>query len=253
MAKAKPLPKMPKAGKGGKSKVSIDKDMGNKEDSTNLGPAPAPKPHAREMKTGEKDRLAKGRQLVASFIVQRDGLDPEIAAQVVEGMEPEEINSLIAEANTAVIERTRGTQAAPETTSAGTPENVPATEAQAGAAIPAPPAVDFLSVPLLAADEDFAPLALGIPELAMAKNKAEEMLKKAKAIVVSKARAANVLKLTVADWKVSVFEGGSSHIDSLMLIENGVDPAIIRKCTKKTRYWDVKVSPPGAPKEASGE
>lgn len=237
---AKALPKMPNTTK----RVPIDKDMSKDK--------PAPKSHARTPKKSEIDLLKEGRRLAALYLVQRDGLDLEMALMVVEGMEPEDINALNFEANSSVIER-----AAPSMPSAGTPENVGGTQEEKGAILGATPpkaAVDFLSVPLLATDEDFASLALGIPELAVAKKKAELMLKTAKAKVIEKARAAGAYKLTVAEWNVSVFEGGSSHIDGLKLIEAGVDPAVVKKCTVPTKYWDVKVTPPGTPKgEANGE
>lgn len=238
----KTLPKMPKA--TGKAKL--------KQESLPI--TGDHKPHHRDMKNSEADLIAKNRKLAAAHIAWRDEMDPAIAAMVVDGMEPGEILAMVREAYATAVNGVGGTQPGsdipPQSASPAPSLDAPATEEVKGATLPAPPAVDFLSVPALAGSGDFAELALKIPAMSRAKAQAETDLKEAKAKVIGQARAANATKLTVAEWNVNVFEGGSSHIDGLKLIEKGVDPAIIKECTVKTKYWDVKVSPPGAPKGA---
>lgn len=240
------MEKLPSMGKGSKKKTPATKKR-------ETPPVVGAQLHGREASNGEAERIARGRKLVIGLLVRRDGMTEEIASAVVDGMEPETINALIAEANSTVLDRLKKGEPAPGAASAPASLDAPATEEQ-GVALVAPPThVDFLSVPSLASSEDIVALTYALPGLAKAKSEAEAKYKAEKAKIIQQVRAGGVLKVTVTDWKVTVFEGGNSYIDEIALIEAGVDQAIINKCKKRTPFWDVKVTPPAPPKPEGGQ
>jgi hypothetical protein len=197
---------------------------------------PAPKAHERKAKPGEKNRLEKGRKLAGDYLVHRDGMDPEVARMVVEGMEADEIDALIVEANTAVIEKTKATPAAePAAVLAGDDEDDKADF------------IDFNEVPELRDSEEFPLLVYEAVELSKTKNEAEKRYKadKAKIIALMKDEA-KVMRAICGDVKLTVYPGAARWIDERKLLEKGVSIDIIKECWSETPWWDVRLTVPKA-------
>jgi hypothetical protein len=203
--------------------------------------APAPKPHERKTKPSEKDRIEKGRELVAGYLIQRDGMDPQIAVMVVANMEAEEINALIEEANTAVLDRGKD---APAT------EPAPATESGAGFTDDdSTEFVDFTEIPELAASEEFAVWVFAAADNSKVKNAAEKAYKEDKAKIIALMKdTAKIKRTSCGGIKLTVYPGETKWIDERMLLEQGVPIETIKKCWKSTPWWDVRFTMPKVPK-----
>lgn len=173
--------------------------------------------HARKVKPSEAELLQRGRRLAASYLVQRDGMDEELAAQVIEGMEPEEINALIVEANTEVIEDINGE---------------------------IPDGADFTSIPALSSDDEFAELVTTAANKGAEKNRAEIEYKAAKAALFDKLQAAGVRldsSVMCLGVKATPYIGESTWLDEKLLMSAGVTADQIVKGRAKKKYNDVRI------------
>lgn len=211
-----------------------------------------PKPHARKSKKSEEDKIAKGKRLAASYLVQRDGMDEDTAATIVDSMDADTINVLISESATSILDRSADaaqsggageTPGAPATSPAATPEK--AGEEDAGI-----PARDFLEIPELAGNETFAELAIRCRDKAVEKNAAEKMYKADKKTLDSVLSNAGVDKLEpVMCFGVRLvrYSGKSPRqLSEIKLMEAGVSPDVIAKCWVQGTYDDVRVTTPEA-------
>lgn len=197
-----------------------------------------PASHTRKATNSEIQRIEKGRRLAVNYLEQRDGMDPQLALDIVESMSTEDVNTLIEEANTAVIERTNTTA----------PGNAPPSDDIIR---------DFTEFPGLAALEvEFEDgTKLTLPELmfrcienSSTKNSAETKYKADKEFIVAAMRedgADQPFQVGCLGVKLALYKGHTPRtLDELKLIEKGVDPKIISECWKSTAYWDVRITPP---------
>lgn len=207
----------------------------------------AAKVHEREATKGEQERIERGRKLAQSYLEQRDGMDPEIAKMVIEGMSADEVNALIEEANTAVMGReVTGTITGASPVQSAQPVQ-PAKQEQ-----PEPPAetdveaddepIDFLIVEALANDEEYAQLVVTAADAAARKNAAEKEYKEAKNKLIPKMKAAGALHVTCLGNKLKVYKGHNMTLNEQKLLEAGVDPTLIKKGWKDTPYDDVRIT-----------
>lgn len=197
----------------------------------------APKPKAAKAKKGEReakpseiDIITNRRDTVIRFLVARDGMEEELAAMVVDGLEPEQIADLWQEAEIAGD----GT-AAPEPTSNLVPEAQPEIR-------------EFIEIPALAASAEFPVLVMEAIEAAKIKNAAEKAYKAAKAKVIEMFKDAGIEydeSLMAFGNKLTFYQGNSpKQLDELKLVEKGVSVDIIAKCWKSTKYDDIRFTPP---------
>lgn len=105
-SKMAPMPKMKAKGAGTKTAPKPTPKQMKKKEAAPVA-VTAPKKHERKSKPGETARIKDAKKLAAGYLVQRDEMDEDTAAAVVEGLGSEELAELIVEANTAVIERTK--------------------------------------------------------------------------------------------------------------------------------------------------
>jgi hypothetical protein len=236
--KAKPaLPPAPKAAKAAKA------------------PATVHQIHERRAKPSEEDAIERGRTLATSYIIQRDGMDAETAAMVVSGMEPEEINALIAEANSAVLADHLGTPGDEEVKAATKPKGKKGKPKGDGLMPDAEvPMVDFMTIPALVEFTDpdsqlaFGDLVIVAAIAAHRKNEAEKEYKEAKAAIVKVMLQAGLRDSGVMclDHKVTHYTGHNITIPEQNLLDHGVDPDIIVASRKDTPYEDVRITAPKA-------
>lgn len=177
------------------------------------------KKHERTTKPSEAERLERARALAANYLEQRDGMDPQLALDVVDSMDAESINELIDEANTAVIERTAAEVYLP---------------------------IDYHKVPVLVSDENFVEEVLCCIGAARQKNDSEAQYKAIKKVLFAKLRAAIGIdrKVVYDGIGMEPYIGYSSTLDPILLQEAGVDPAVIQRCYKKAPYDDVRFTLP---------
>lgn len=178
-----------------------------------------PKKHERTTKPSEAERLERARALAANYLEQRDGMDPQLALDVVDSMDAESINELIDEANTAVMERTAAEVYLP---------------------------IDYHKVPVLVSDENFVEEMLCCIGAAHQKNDSEAQYKAIKKVLFAKLRAAIGIdrKVVYDGIGMEPYIGYSSTLDPILLQEAGVDPAVIQRCYKKAPYDDVRFTLP---------
>lgn len=186
--------------------------------------------HGRTAKPSEEDKIAKGRRLAASYLTQRDGLAEEIATMIVEGLEPEDVNALIAEANTATLEKTADKTATKGAALVATDDDGPA--------------VDYTDVEVLANNEFFVPLVYDTVEQSKIKNDAEKQYKANKQAIIALMKTAKTMRVAVSEVKLTVYRGHARWIDEIKLLENGVSIDIINKCWSDTPYDDVQITVP---------
>lgn len=209
-------------------------------------PAPAPKKaHERKTKPSEADRLEKGKKLAASYLVQRDGMDEDTARMVVDTMDPEDVNTLITEANTGVLAQTPA--AAPSAPAASGEKASGASvvpDPEEGAADP----IDFLTVPALADDDTFTEIAVRCRDNAVLKNEAEKQYKADKKIldlVLAEAGIDKLQPVLCAGVRLVRYTGKSPRrLSDLKLLEKGVSIDIINACWEQGEYDDVRVTTP---------
>lgn len=192
-------------------------------------PPEKPKKHERNTKPSEADRLEKGKTLAAKYLERRDGMDPQLALDIVESMDADTINALIEEANTAIMGAT-----ADLLKTADAPKSV----------------ISFLAIPALANDEGFAKLVFDCAALSKTANGAKAGYKSGKEILYAKLMAAAGPGgyVECMGIKVEPYIGYSTFLDEHKLIEAGVDPALVKKGWKTTEYEDVRFIIPKEPK-----
>lgn len=221
-----------KSGKKQEASVSATPNPESPSDS------PAPKKvHERKPRQSEVNLLAKIRKSAIEYLMRRDEMDEDTAVMVVDSMDPEGINALIEEGNTAVIEKTQATQAA---------------TAEKGAAFVEEDEkkvyTDFLVIPELAEDEEFAKLVIDAETAAKMKNAAEKVYKENKAKIITKLKATKFKDVTMANIKLALYQGITVVPSQQILIEGGVDPALVAKAWERKPYDDVRITGPKEPK-----
>jgi hypothetical protein len=195
----------------------------------------------------EEELIEKGKKLAASYLTQRDGLDEDLARQIVDGMSPEDVHALIVEANVSVPPL---------------PATDPEPPAPAPAAASANPAVpdqskddekkeypDYLTIPALAEFADngttFQQLVARCVTEARIKNKAEATYKATKQVVMRAMVAAGSLLTAVDGVKLEKYVGKTvPQLDPLKLLEKGVSIDIINACWTSKDYDDVRITYP---------
>lgn len=207
-------------------------------------PVAAPKSHARKAKPAEKDRIAERLRLAKSYLEQRDGMDSDTAEIVAGSMSTEDLDALIAEANTAVMART---PAAPAPSApAASPVEAGDTQAAPSVEKDAKPPVDFLSVPALAADATFPEIVIRCSEAARIKNEQEEAYKSDKKLIDNMLAEAGIGKkepVICVGLKLSRYTGKSPRqLNEQKLLLAGVSPDIIAKCWVSGSYDDVRIT-----------
>lgn len=214
------------------------------EGATAKPPQP-PQLHERKASKNEVDRAAKARGAVAGYLVERDGMDVDLAAAIVAGMEPETIHALIQEAATAVMDKMERGKVAVGGNGNGTSggQLVPdgAEKVEIVDDVPVP---DFLTIPALAESDTFAYCVTECAAAARRKNEAEKEYKDRKSTILATLKYAKVKLVECVGIRLAVYEGSSSKLDETLLLEAGVDPATIRKCWKRTKYTDVRLTVP---------
>lgn len=207
---------------------------------------PLGKTHARQIKPSEEDRIAKGRHLAAAYLMARDGMDMDTAAEIVGSMDVEDVNALIDESNTAVIARygrdypagaAAGTAGAPALKDGATPIE--------GAALVEPdegPMPNYTEVPALAERDEFPGLVISVAANAKLKNSAEKAYKEGKGIILQILTDAGAPRVECLGWKMSVYEGESKQLDEHLLLEAGVSADTIKRCWKSKKYTDVRMT-----------
>lgn len=197
--------------------------------------------HTRKIKPAEEDRIEKGKRLACDLLVRRDEMDPQMAMDVVESMSAEDVLQLIVEANTAVMERVAGSETAPAA----------APSAPATSPLDAPeddtPAVDFLTIPELAAHETFSEQVVECVEANQLKNDSEKKYKSLKKAIIGILVPLKALSVEVFGTKLKVYKGNHRSLSDIKLLEKGVSIDIINQCWVDTPYDDVRIT---VPKEA---
>lgn len=213
--------------------------------------ATSPKAHKREAKPAEINLIEKGKVFAAKYLEQRDGLDAQLALDIVETMDVETINSLIEEANTAVIEKTVDWVVKPLEEAVQTilkrHEEQATPEVQGESVEPEKEFVNFLATPL-ATDETFAQMMFDCRSAGKVKLDKEKEYKSLKAELYNKMKAAGSMLVECIGVKMEAYTGYAVFLDEQKLIEAGVDPALIKKGWKKTPYPDVRMTAPKEPK-----
>lgn len=201
------------------------------------------KKHERTAKRSEENRIEKRDRLAASYLEQRDGMDPDTAKAVVASMDAADIEALISEANTSVLAQTGAPSAAP-TSPAATPESSPVPDADNDTT----PAIDFLSVPALADDDTFSEIAIRCRDNAITKNKAEKEYKADKKVLDTILQGAGIGKdqpVMCVDVRLVRYTGKSPRqLSDTKLLEKGVSIDIINQCWVQGSYDDVRVTTP---------
>lgn len=218
------------------------------EDKAAAPPVPAKK-HERHSKPSEKERIERGKQLAAAYLMQRDGMDSDTAIMVVESMDPDTINELNTEAATAVLEKSKEAATAAPSAPATSPVDAGGTSAEQEAGEEAIPAVDFTTVPALAEDDTFPEIAIRCRDAAVTKNEAETRYKTDKKLLDSILKEAGINKnapVQVADVKLTRYTGYTPYLSETLLLEKGVSPDVIKACWVKKPYDDVRVFTPKA-------
>lgn len=250
-------------------------------------PAPAPDKHARKSRPGETKRIKDAKRLAATYLEQRDGMDPDTAQAVADGLDPDALAELITEANTAVLDRlpdasiAAGAPAAP-VHSTEPPPPLPAVAREQSLGLPmgvqgerggqlvpntAQGDVDpgevpsFHTIPALVEIEVPAPWStdgsevMGFSELVQAtireskaKNDAEKRYKALKAQIYDLMKFAGVEMVGVGEAKLTAYTGHTLTLNENLLLEAGVDIALIKKGWKDTEWPDVRVYVPKAAK-----
>ena len=187
--------------------------------------------HERTVRPSEADRIEKGRRLAADYLVHRDGMDPQVAMDIVESMDRDSVDELITESATDTIERTKKLMAA-KAAGAG-----PATEPDDDAPVP-----DFLTIPLLAEDETFAYNVQECARAANRKNEAEKEYKERKGLVMSRMKEAATQRVWCMGIRLAVYVGHNRRLDEHLLLEAGVNIDTINRCWKDTPYDDVRLT-----------
>lgn len=180
-------------------------------------------------KTGGKltaaEIIERGRRIASAYLERRDGLDAQLAMDIVEGMTEVEVDALITEAN--------------DITLALVPK---------GGILVAPPEETIPSFTLfepLVGNADFPELVLTCVEQSRIKNVAEKAYKSKKAELLSLLKGAGITKVECMEIKMTVYPGkGPRTLSDIKLIEKGVDPAIIAQCWTQVEYEDVRITAP---------
>jgi hypothetical protein len=107
---------------------------------------------------------------------------------------------------------------------------------------------DFVTVEKLVTSEEFATYAQNMIDAAKIKNQAEAEYKRLKNRVIGILDDAATPKVMFLGYRLSRYEGNNKTLNAQMLIEKGVDPAIITQCYKDSKYQDVRITPPSQPK-----
>lgn len=212
--------------------------------------APAPKTHTRKAKPAEEklSMAERSRKFAASYLVQRDGMDEDLARLVVSTMDQVDVDVLVREANNGLLERTVG---AALSAPARADEKAPAPSAvpEAGA-VPALPPIDFLSVPALADDDTFTEITIRCRDAAVTKNEAEKQYKADKKLLDATLMGAGVAKdqpVMCAGVRLVRYTGKSPRrLSDIKLLEKGVSIDIINACWEQGEYDDVRVTTPEA-------
>lgn len=243
--------------------------------------APAANQHVRKSKPGETKRIKDARKLASTYLEQRDGMDPDTANAVAAGLGADELAELITEANTAVLERTstgggvapgaaagaaHSTEAPPPLPAAapGRPADTPSragilvgSATQAGVDEDPGEVPSFHTIPTLVEVQVPAPWdttgteLMGFAELAVAaamesrnKNDAEKRYKALKAQLYQLMQFAGVEVVAVDQMKLTAYTGHTYTLNENLLLEAGVDIALIKKGWKDTEWPDVRIYVP---------
>lgn len=202
--------------------------------------------HERTATRSEEERLERGKSLAAHYLTQRDGLDEDLARQIIDGMAPEEVNALIVEANTAVMDDHKAAHppaAAPASVNPAAPD--PETD---GKVFP-----DFATIPALAGFTvehdgnklDFRTLTEQVVSNARTKNAAEARYKAGKQVIMSAMDGSGSKFAAVDNVKLERYTGNTvPQLDPLKLLEKGVSIDIINQCWTSKEYEDVRVTYP---------
>lgn len=215
-----------------------------------------PKAHERHKKPSEAERIAKGKQLAASYLMQREGMDAETAQMIVDTMDVDTINELNTEAATVVLDKTKTLLAPAPSAPARSPGDAGGTADDPSAVPDALPPVDFSEVPALVEyetedKETFAEVALRCRDNAAIKNEAEKQYKYDKRVLDVAMMTAGIGKnapVMVTDIKLTRYTGYTPQLSEQLLLEAGVSPDTIKKCWTKKPYDDVRVYSPKDPK-----
>lgn len=230
----------------GKTTATVQKESGEK------------KLHERTAKTSELERREKGLNLAASYLEQRDGMDAQLALDIASGMDPADLEALIAESNTAVIAQTKvGIEAAAaETVAVGAANSGPKVNVPwAPPDDEATPATDWTTIPALAEHETFAVVANDVVEASKLKNLAEKDYKAGKKTldkIMAEAGCAKNQTIECLGNKLTRTSGSSSYLSKEKLMEKGVSIDVINQCWDKTEYDDVRIWYPKPKKEKVG-
>lgn len=238
-----------------KKKAAIIKDA--VKDAAEDAPLPQavskPKAHERHKKPSEAERIAKGKQLAAAYLMQRDGMDADTAQMVVGTMDAATINELNTEAATAVLEKSTAAAAPAPSAAPPSPADTGDTSAVPVADEAAAPAVDFSEVPALVAyetedKETFAEVAIRCRDNAVLKNDVEKQYKYDKRVLDMAMLQAGIKKgapVMVTDIKLTRYTGKSpKYLSDVLLLQAGVSPDVIGKCWVSKDYDDVRVYSP---------
>jgi hypothetical protein len=227
------------------------------------GPKPV-KPKTKAAKTAA-ERLEQGRDLVVSYLMRRDGMDRDLAAQICAGFGAEEINALIEESNNATIAHTKESMTASAQTAVAVAANLngqgePAAEPKGAALVPAesdPDAgadfpdimnIEFLQNVNLSDDParpiGFADVTFTTARNARIKNAAEKEYKIGKATMIRTLKSIGMARVNVHGIKLTVYPGVARFLSPTKLLEKGVDIEIINQCWEETPWEDVRITVP---------
>ncbi len=243
------LPKMPPM--KGKSAPKAAKPAADKKKPAAAAEPTEKKKHERKAKPSEADKIARGKALAVSYLAQRDGMELDMATMVVESMTPDEVNELVSESATAVMDKTAAASTAVMDKTAAASASAPAETADAEAE---PVPVNFLEVESLSEFSfETNGVTFTLPELvaiaveaAKRKNDSEKEYKAAKKAVLGAMEAANTPLVDCLGTGLAAYTGYTSQLSEELLLLAGVDADIIKACWKKTPFRDVRIS---APKE----
>lgn len=210
------------------TKKAAQKKAAAKKPEAKAAPPAAPKKHERKIKPSEADKIERGLKMAASYLTQRDGMDGQLALDVVSTMSDDDVLALIAEANTAVIEKTPTEEAA----SSG---NLVPDDEDAGKVF-----IDFLTVPLLAEHEEFVKWVTDAAAAAKLKNEAEKEYKALKAKIVTVMKQSQHDLVSCLGIPLERYTGHAISLDKIKLLEAGVSIDDINKGYKDTPYDDVR-------------
>lgn len=188
----------------------------------------------------EERRREKARSIAAALLMERDGLDAETALVVVESMDPDDIQALVTEAATTVIEKTAEQIA----TAAAPAEEKGADLAPAEAKEDKVPYIDFTEVKELLESETFAVTVMEVRDLSKTKNTAEAEYKARKKDLIAELDKVGHTHVQFSDIKVRRYKGGSKFLDARKLLAKGVSIDVINQCYSTTEYDDVALYGP---------